>query len=552
MPFILADPLDPDAFYFCADHLWRYKRIGNYGNFSKTELPHDFSVDNDFVSGLAISAADENYWYAVSDRGNLWYSWDAGETWTQSDSSGPGDNWLYGTTIIASPTDRLTAYVGGSGYSNPAVYKTVDGGILWEPMGDGLPSTLVNEIAFDNHFDQNLYAATDAGPYGYNASAGLWEAIGGTEAPLTTYHTVEGVPEIAVVRFGTYGRGIWDYQISPDPASGVLAGAGPAYDNPPRVRIFPAESDSGAAYSFDAYGAQHFGVNVAAGDVDGDVRDEVLTGPGPAKIYGPNVRGYQVTGGLLKGLNFLAYGTRKFGANVATGDIDMDGYDEIITGAGPGAVFGPHVRAFDYDGSSAVTAVPGVSFFAYGTRKWGANVTAGDIDGDSFAEIITGPGPGAVFGPHVRGWNVDGGAARPIQAVSFFAYGTKKYGAGVGSGDLDGDGACEIVTAPGPSGLFAAHIRGWNYDGATLSQLNGFSFFAWPSSEIRYGARVFAGADLDQNSRDELVVGPGPDPAAESPLRVFRYDGSQVTGWLSLRAFPGGWTHGASVAAGRF
>jgi len=110
----------------------------------------------------------------------------------------------------------------------------------------------------------------------------------------------------------------------------------------------------------------------------------------------------------------------------------------------------------------------------------------------------------------------------------------------------------EIVTAPGPSGLFAAHIRGWNFDGVSLSQLAGYSFFAWPSSETRYGARVFAGADLDDNGRDELVAGAGPDPAAGSSLRIFRYDGSQVTGWLSIQAFPDGWTRGATVAAGKF
>ena len=32
------------------------------------------------------------------------------------------------------------------------------------------------------------------------------------------------------------------------------------------------------------------------------------------------------------------------------------------------------------------------------------------MDGDALHEIISGAGPGAVFGPHVRGWNVDGGA----------------------------------------------------------------------------------------------------------------------------------------------
>jgi hypothetical protein len=68
----------------------------------------------------------------------------------------------------------------------------------------------------------------------------------------------------------------------------------------------------------------------------------------------------------LAKVSYYAYGTLRFGVNVASGDSDGDGYDELITGAGPGAVFGPHVRGFDYDGAS-VRPQPGVSFYAYGT-----------------------------------------------------------------------------------------------------------------------------------------------------------------------------------------
>ena len=35
-------------------------------------------------------------------------------------STGPGAHYFYGTTLIVSPTDPLTAYVGGAGYSGPA------------------------------------------------------------------------------------------------------------------------------------------------------------------------------------------------------------------------------------------------------------------------------------------------------------------------------------------------------------------------------------------------------------------------------------------------
>ena len=333
----------------------------------------------------------------------------------------------------------------------------------------------------------------------------------------------------------------------------VVAGPGPAYDNPSLVRVFLTLQDAMHIYEFSAYGASHYGIDLSCGDLDGDLTDEIITGPGPGNNFGPHVRGFLLDGTPLPGLSFLAYGTNKWGVNVAAGDIDADGYDEIITGAGPGAVFGPHVRAFDYDGAPGVEPVPGVSYFAYGTPKWGVNVSAGDIDGDGFDEIVTGAGPGAVYGPHVRGWNVDGGAAAAMPSCSYFAYGTHKYGVNVSCGDVDGDGMDEIVTGAGPGAVFGAHVRGWNYDGVALSAISGINFFAWGPDEVRYGAKVFAGADLNDDGRAELVVGCGPDPEAGTPVKVYLYDGAQVTEWFSLEAFMDlDITHGTNVAAGRF
>ncbi len=51
---------------------------------------------------------------------------------------------------------------------------------------------------------------------------------------------------------------------------------------------------------------------------------------------------------------------------------------------------------------------------------------------------MAGPGPGAVFGPHVRAFNYDGQALAAIAKVSFFAYATLKYGANVGENAVHG------------------------------------------------------------------------------------------------------------------
>ena len=64
---------------------------------------------------------------------------------------------------------------------------------------------------------------------------------------------------------------------------------------------------------------------------------------------------------------------------------------------------------------------------------------------------------------------------------------------------------------------------------------------------------MFAGADLDGDGRAELVVGCGPDLEIGTPVKVYHYDGAQMTEWFSLEAFGDlGLTSGTNVAAGRF
>jgi hypothetical protein len=134
------------------------------------------------------------------------------------------------------------------------------------------------------------------------------------------------------------------------------------------------------------------GVFVAAGDANGDGFADIITGPDAGG--GPDVEVFSGKDGSVLQSFYALAPSFTGGIRVAAGDINGDGKADIVTGAGPGR--GPRVRAF-----SGATGAVLTDFFAYGTHfTGGVYVAAGDLNGDGKADIVTGAGAGG--GPNVK------------------------------------------------------------------------------------------------------------------------------------------------------
>jgi hypothetical protein len=219
-------------------------------------------------------------------------------------------------------------------------------------------------------------------------------------------------------------------------------------------------------------------VQLATGDLNGDGRDELviapLSGGGPhIKIYSDLNRNNRVSDELTD--QFFAYSPAfTGGVNLALGDLDNDGRDELVTAPNRGG--GPHVKVFDDLNGNRNVSEHGVrsQFFAYNPKfNGGVFITVGAIPsaGDAGAEIITGAGQGG--GPHVRIFTRVAG--QMITFREFFAYNPKfTGGVRVAAADTDNNdgGMAEVVTSPGPGG--GPHVR--IFDGNALDDeffLNG-------------------------------------------------------------------------------
>ncbi len=263
------------------------------------------------------------------------------------------------------------------------------------------------------------------------------------------------------------GDGVPDIITAPGPGRGAL------------IRVFDGRNSRLIA-SFLAYpGFFRGGVFVAAGDVNGDGRAEIIVGPDIGAP--PLVRVFDSkTGKVLK--SFFAYSALfTGGVRVAAGDVNGDGTSDIITGAGLGG--SPQVKVFSGRDLGLLQ-----SFFAYDPAfAGGVYVAAGDVTADGSADIITGAGPGG--GPHVKVF--DGGGS-PQLLLSFFAFDANfQGGVRVAAGDVNGDGFADIITGSGPGS--SPHVK--VFDSHSLALLH--SFFAY---EPNFAGGVFV-AGVGSSSR---------------------------------------------------
>ncbi|MEL6945261.1 MAG: MopE-related protein, partial [Bacteroidota bacterium] len=185
---------------------------------STNQINYDFRANSNngtsTISAIETSEVDQDRIYVATSDGTFFYSQNAGSSWSKTSSfNGPTESWLTPTSIYASKLTSNLVWFGGSGYSNPGVYKSTNGGQSFSPVSNGLPSTVINELVA-NTDESMLFAATDAGPYVYVVADDMWYNIMGMHAPTQVYQSVEYIGGLDIIRFGTYGRGIWDFKIS--------------------------------------------------------------------------------------------------------------------------------------------------------------------------------------------------------------------------------------------------------------------------------------------------------------------------------------------------
>ncbi|MFA6099202.1 MAG: VCBS repeat-containing protein [Patescibacteria group bacterium] len=313
--------------------------------------------------------------------------------------------------------------------------------------------------------------------------------------------------------------------------TGTKSGAGPV------VKVFT--SSGRLVNGFLAYSeAFEGGINVAVGDINGDGTNEIITSPRTGG--GPQIRVFDINGNNL-GWDFMAYDVSfRGGVNIAVGDIEGDGPNEIITAPMSGG--GPNIRIFGLRGDAIIPTTE--NFMAYASNfRGGIAVSIGDIEGDGVGDIVT--TPTSLGGPHVRVFGARNHRFVPV-TLGVMAY-ANSFRGGINSclGDVDGDGWDEIITGIVSNG--GPHVRILGVPGLRQGlSLESPGFMAYnPASR---GGVDITSIDINGDGVDEIITGVGGD--GDPLVRIFNSEGEQAL--PEFNAYSTSYKGGITLASGFF
>lgn len=271
---------------------------------------------------------------------------------------------------------------------------------------------------------------------------------GGGEYPTVSVYNSSGTEVDRFLAFDpgfTGGVHVATADVTGDGIPDVVVGAGGG--GGPVVKVFSGASGTLVNSFFAFEPSFRTGVTVAAADLDGDGKAEVIVGAGDGG--GPAVAVFR-GGDLAEVQRFFAFEPDfRGGVNVAAGNLPGFG-PSIVAGAGDGGA--PVVKVFPFG-----STVPAASFFVYSPNdRTGVGIAVADLDADGVGELVTAPANGP---PHVRVLDANTGAelrsffAGPTDGLTGVRLGVLRGGSGQPDTLLVGNGPGSPVSVQGFHGL---------------------------------------------------------------------------------------------------
>lgn len=382
--------------------------------------------------------------------------------------------------------------------------------------GDGYSDILVGSYAFD-------HGQTDEGSvFVYHGSAGSVSTI----SKAVSHSTVSGaLAGSSVSNAGDLnGDGLDDVIVGAPNYDGGQVGEGATFTS-----YGDATTGTNSMQKFETNELNaHVGCSVSgAGDVNGDGFDDVIIGASGAQNGVAKGAAYIFHGGsqgLVSAVSKTLFeGNQGFGTAVSNaGDINRDGYDDVIVGAPLYSKSNPAINlcgaVFVYLGSGNGLVTPGTAVTSglAGTQIGNSLDHAGDTNGDGYSDIVVGAKMASI-GQNSEGvvfiWH---GSSSGLPSNTVFSklleldQANAEMGNSVaGAGDINGDGYSDIIIGAHKydNGQADEGIAAIYYGSSTgiVSQIK--SILEANQQNAYFGRSVGGAVDVNGDGYDDVVVG---------------------------------------------
>lgn len=251
-------------------------------------------------------------------------------------------------------------------------------------------------------------------------------------------------------------------------------------------------------------------VRIASGDVNLDGKDELIVGAGPGGK--PWVKIFETDGTLLK--KFYAFKkSYSGGIDVAAGDINSDGIAEIAASRFSGEE--SRVKIFNYLDNDVY-----FDRIIFPKLKTSASISMGDVDMDYNDELIV--GTGANVRSKVRFYDIlttdKKGTRLGVELKPFDD--DIKNGIDVANGDTDGDGFVEIGVSKLSGDKGRIKILEYDIAGTVLEKISVFR------ESHKSGANIEM-FDIDSDGKTEIISSARKADDSLPRVKIFKPDGEK-------------------------